>query len=161
MFAATAMWEELAFRGFLLPQLYLKLPGQHWARLWGALLLSQIVFACAHIPAHIMLRHLWGSALLQMLALQGFAGVLLGLLYFRTRNLWIAIGIHGLANAPTPLTGGALGWELPLVFLIAAWPWLVRRPYQRGFAAVTRAEQPLDADGSFPPIADIRGLHST
>ena len=101
----TALWEETAFRGFLLPQLYLKLSGHRWVRLWGALLLSQIVFAAAHIPAHVMIRHLTGLPLLRMLLLQGFAGILLGLLYLRTRNLWIAIGIC--------LVAAALAWLLP------------------------------------------------
>lgn len=138
MFLATALWEEVAFRGFLLPQLYLKIAGHRWLRLWGALILSQIIFAAAHAPAHIMLRDLSGGPLLQMLLLQGFAGLLLGLLYLRTRNLWIAVGIHGLANAPTPAFGGALGWEIPLLLILIAWPWIRRRPQARGFATVQR-----------------------
>ncbi len=141
MFLATALWEEIAFRGFLLPQLYLKLPGHHRVRFWGSLILSQIVFAVAHIPAHLLVRGLDGGQLLQMFLLQGLAGLLLGLVYLRTRNLWIAVGIHGLANAPTPLFGGALGWEIPLVLILIAWPWIRRRPAARGFARIERSSQ--------------------
>lgn len=154
MFLFTALWEELAFRGFLLPQLYLRLPGAHWLRLWAALLLSQVIFASAHIPAHVILRHLSGGALLQMLVLQGFAGLLLGLLYLRTRNLWIPVGIHGLANAPTPLVGGALGWEFPLILLIVAWPWIARRPRHRGFARVVEHDLFADAQVVGPDRTD-------
>jgi membrane protease YdiL (CAAX protease family) len=136
MFLATALYEEIAFRGFLLPQIYLKVRGSHRTKLAVALLGSQLVFAAAHIPAHIMIRQLSGGPLLQMLTLQVVAGIMLAILYLRTRNLWIAVGFHGLANAPTPLFGGALGWEIPLLVLLVAWPIIMRRPLQRGLAGV-------------------------
>jgi membrane protease YdiL (CAAX protease family) len=148
MFLATALWEELAFRGFLLPQVYLKLRGPHVVRFWAALILSQLVFAAAHIPAHIMIRHLSALPLLHMVLLQGFAGLLLGLLYFRTRNLWVCVGIHGLANAPTPLFGGAMTWELPLVLILLGWPWLTHRRRGRGLA-------PIVTTNSTPPVPTL------
>ena len=142
MILATALWEEVAFRGFLLPQLYLKLKGRRWLRIAMALALSQLVFAIAHAPAHIAIRNLWGAELAQMLLLQGIAGLMLGLLYLRTRNLWIVIGIHGLANAPTPLIGGAMGWEIPLLLLLVAWPWLARDRGARGLADIRPSDRP-------------------
>jgi len=136
MFLGAALYEEIAFRGFLFPQLYLKTRGTHRTRFWIALLLSQVVFAANHIPAHIALRNLSGSALWTTVLLQGIVGGLLVLLYLRTRNLWICIGIHGLVNAPTPLEAGASGPEWFLVILIVGWPWIARRPQHRGFARV-------------------------
>lgn len=136
MFLATALWEEIAFRGFLLPQIYLKLPGKHVVRVIAALLLSQFIFAISHVPSHILINNLSAGEVVQTTLLQGLAGLMLGLLYLRTRNLWIVIGIHGLANAPTPLIGGAMGWELPLLSLMVAWPWLVRSPKAKGLAPV-------------------------
>jgi membrane protease YdiL (CAAX protease family) len=136
MFLGPALYEEIAFRGFLFPQLYLKLRGSHRARLWTALLVSQALFAIGHIPAHIALRNLSGSALWTQVVLQGVVGVLLVLLYLRTRNLWIAVGIHGLANAPTSLIAGAWGWETFLIILVVGWPWLARRPQHRALAGV-------------------------
>ena len=138
MFAGTALYEEIAFRGFLFPQFYLKLRGSHRVRFWGALLASQFLFAIGHAPAHIVIRHLSGAALWTQVVLQGFAGVMLLLLYLRTRNLWIVIGVHGLADAATPIFRGALTWEYLLIALLVAWPWLVRRPTQRGLAVVER-----------------------
>ena len=136
MFLGAALYEEIAFRGFLFPQLYLKFRGSHRVRFWAALLVSQFLFAISHIPAHIMIRHLSGSTLWTQVILQGVAGVMLLLLYLRTRNLWISAGIHGLANAPTPLFEGAMGWEYFLIALLVAWPWIARRPTQRGLAKV-------------------------
>jgi membrane protease YdiL (CAAX protease family) len=143
MFLGTALYEEIAYRGFLFPQLYLKIRGTHHARLWIALILSQAVFAASHIPAHVALRNLSGSALWTTVVLQGIIGALLVLLYLRTRNLWISIGIHGLANAPTPLVAGASGFETFLIILVIGWPWIARRPQHRGFARVeSLAEDP-------------------
>lgn len=136
MFLGAALYEEIAYRGFLFPQLYLKIRGTHRARLWIALSLSQAVFAASHIPAHLAVRNLSGSALWTTVVLQGIIGILLALLYLRTRNLWISIGIHGLANAPTPLVAGASGFETFLIILVIGWPWIARRPQHRGFARV-------------------------
>lgn len=139
MFFATALYEEIGFRGFLYPQLYLKFPGSARARFWSALLVSQLVFAAAHIPGHLIIRHMSGGAdLLSVLARQFVAGVLLLLIYLRTRNLGIAIGLHGLANAPTPLFAGTLSWEIFLIALFVAWPWISRRPEDRGLATVVQ-----------------------
>ena len=136
MFLGAALYEEIGDRGFLFPQLYLKIRGTHRARFWIALLVSQAVFAASHIPAHVTIRNLSGSALLMTLVLQGVIGVLLVLLYLRTRNLWICIGIHGLANAPTPHVAGASGFEAFLLILLVGWPWIARRPQHRSLARV-------------------------
>jgi membrane protease YdiL (CAAX protease family) len=136
MFLGAALYEEIAYRGFLFPQIYLKIGGTHRKRFWIALLISQVVFAAGHIPAHITLRHLSGSVLWTTVFLQGITGVLLVLLYLRTRNLWICIGMHGLANAPTPLVAGASGFEAYLIILVIGWPWIARRPQHRRLARV-------------------------
>jgi membrane protease YdiL (CAAX protease family) len=144
MFLGAALYEEIAYRGFLFPQLYLKIGATNRARFWIALLFSQVVFAATHIPAHITLRHLSGSALWTTVLLQGITGGMLVLLYLRTRNLWISIGLHGLANAPTPLVAGASGFETFLIILVVGWPWIARRPQHRGFARVeSLAEGPI------------------
>ncbi|WP_435157354.1 CPBP family glutamic-type intramembrane protease [Haladaptatus sp. DFWS20] len=56
------------------------------------------------------------------------AGVLLAVLYYRTGNLFVAIGFHALINAPTMVVGAPAVGELTalvLVVLIAlVWPWI-------------------------------------
>ena len=136
MFLGAALYEEIAFRGFLFPQLYLKFRGSHRVRLWTAVFVSQFLFAIGHVPAHLMIRHLSGRGLWTTVILQGLIGVVLLLLYLRTRNLWITVGIHGLVNAPTPLLVGTVGSAPFLIALLIGWPWIVRRSQQRGLARV-------------------------
>jgi uncharacterized protein len=141
MFCTTALFEEVAFRGVLYPQLVLRLRAVAVEPRMAALtagVISQAVFAASHVPGHLLIRHMTGAQLWTELALQGVAGVLLLLLYLRTRNLWISVGLHGLANAPTPLVDGTVSWELPLLALLVSWPWLARRPEHRGLASVER-----------------------
>jgi uncharacterized protein len=142
MFLGTALFEEIAFRGFLYPQLVLKLRRRMSSELrvaWLAGLVSQVVFAASHLPGHLIIRELPGGALWTQVVFQGIAGALLLLLYLRTRNLWIVVGLHGLANAPTPLVPGTISWEIPLLVLLVAWPWLARKSEHRGFARVDAA----------------------
>jgi uncharacterized protein len=148
MFLGAALYEEIAYRGFLFPQLYLKIGGAHRMRLWSALLVSQAVFAASHIPAHVTIRNLTGSALWTTVVLQGIVGALLVLLFLRTRNLWISIGLHGLANAPTPLVAGASGFEMFLIILVIGWPWIARRPQHRGFARIESLAGSANTEGA-------------
>jgi membrane protease YdiL (CAAX protease family) len=143
MFLGAALYEEIAFRGFLFPQLYLKFRGSDRVRLWAAVFVSQFLFAIGHVPAHLMIRHLSGRGLWTTVVVQGLIGVVLVLLYLRTRNLWITVGIHGLVNAPTPLLVGTVGSAPFLIALLIGWPWIVRRSQQRGLArVVTRGTIP-------------------
>lgn len=156
MLLGAGLFEEVVNRGFLYPQMYLKFRGSHRLRMAAALLVSQTIFALAHIPAHILVRHMPGRQITMTVIAQGFAGVMLALLYLRTRNLWIGVGIHGLVNAPTSLFTATMPAETFLVLLVIAWPWLVRNPQQRGFAAVdpsTREVEPLLEILPEPPAA--------
>jgi uncharacterized protein len=71
--------EELLFRGLLL---------QRWALRWGvrpALLGSSLLFGCLHRNVN-------------MVGLTMF-GLVMGLLYLKTRSLWVPIVCHGINNA--------------------------------------------------------------
>jgi len=97
----NALFEEIAYRGFLFPQIYLRLPNSR-ARLALALLFSQGLFALAHIPNRIYLGMTLSEIALDQVMLIG-CGVLYALVYLRTSNLFIVVGIHALGNAPTSL----------------------------------------------------------
>ena len=153
MFLGAALYEEVAYRGFLFPQLYLRFRGSHRRRFWTAVIVSQVLFAIGHIPAHIVLRHLSGVVLWRTVVLQGLAGVMFLLLYLRTRNLWISIGIHGLADAPTPLIRGTESWEPFLILLLLVWPWIARKPEQRGLARI----EPIGHLRTAPVAFDFAG----
>lgn len=101
----NALFEEIAYRGFLFPQLYLWLTSLRdtpWKRFAAALLISQVAFALSHIPNRIYLRMTPGDIVIDLLMLVGW-GVLYTLLYLRTDNLFLVVGVHALGNTPTTL----------------------------------------------------------
>ena len=87
---AAPVFEEIIFRGFLLPSLTRYVP------VWGAILASSLLFAIAHLSL---------SEVLPLLAL----GMALGVVYTRSRNLLASMLLHGLWNAGTLLSLFVLG----------------------------------------------------
>ncbi|MEO1148164.1 MAG: type II CAAX endopeptidase family protein [Cyanobacteria bacterium J06638_22] len=79
---AAPVFEELLFRGFLLPSLTRYFP------VWGAIALSGLVFAIAHLS----LSEVIPLALL---------GSVLGIVYVRSRNLLAPMLLHSLWNSIT------------------------------------------------------------
>lgn len=104
----TALLEETLFRGVLLPQTYMRLAGRMrpaWA-LAAAVLVSQGLFALAHLPNRAMLG-VEGGALLQDLGMLFFVGLLFSLVYLATGNLFVPVALHALFNAPVLLVPGS------------------------------------------------------
>ncbi|HEY9607941.1 type II CAAX endopeptidase family protein [Allocoleopsis sp.] len=87
---AAPMFEEIFFRGFLLPSLTRYVP------VWGAIIVSGFLFALAHLSLSEVLP-------LAML------GIVLGIVYTRSRNLLASMLLHGLWNAGTLLSLFVLG----------------------------------------------------
>jgi membrane protease YdiL (CAAX protease family) len=149
----NALFEEIAFRGFLLPQLYGKLVG--WrdrprARLVVATLGSQAVFALMHIPVRLY-EGLALAELLPTLVFVWLLGMLFAAIYLLTDNLLFAVGVHALANQPTALFPGHIpGSELVVGLVIAIlWAWL-RRPRTAPAPATTPGVLRPSTGGSYP-----------
>ncbi|MEH2467303.1 CPBP family intramembrane glutamic endopeptidase [Nostoc sp.] len=87
---AAPFFEEILFRGFLLPSLTRYLP------VWGSILLSSLLFAIAHLSL---------SEILPLTAL----GIVLGVVYTRSRNLFAPMLLHSLWNSGTLLSLFVLG----------------------------------------------------
>jgi membrane protease YdiL (CAAX protease family) len=87
---AAPIFEELLFRGFLLPSLTRYIP------VWGAIFASSLLFAVAHLSL---------SEILPLSAL----GLVLGVVYTRSRNLLAPILLHSLWNSGTLLSLYILG----------------------------------------------------
>jgi membrane protease YdiL (CAAX protease family) len=87
---AAPIFEELLFRGFLLPSLTRYVP------VWGSILLSSLLFAIAHLSL---------SEILPLTAL----GIVLGVVYTRSRNLLAPMLLHSLWNSGTLLSLFLLG----------------------------------------------------
>ncbi|KAG9448423.1 hypothetical protein H6P81_014551 [Aristolochia fimbriata] len=73
------IWEEIIFRGFLLPSLTRYMP------VWCSILVSAIAFALAHFNAQRMLPLV-------------FLGVVMGVVFARSRNLFASMLLHSLWN---------------------------------------------------------------
>lgn len=73
------IWEEVIFRGFLLPSLTKYLP------VWGAIIVSSIAFALAHFSIQRMLP-------------LTFLGLVMGIVFVRSRNLLASMLLHSLWN---------------------------------------------------------------
>ncbi len=87
---AAPIFEEIIFRGFLLSSLTRYLP------VWGAIFLSSLIFALAHLSLSEVLP-------LTMLA------IVLGVVYTRSRNLLASMLLHSLYNSGTLLSLYILG----------------------------------------------------
>ncbi|WP_298921308.1 type II CAAX endopeptidase family protein [uncultured Nostoc sp.] len=87
---AAPFFEEILFRGFLLPSLTRYLP------VWGSILISSLLFAIAHLSL---------SEILPLTAL----GIVLGVVYTRSRNLFAPMLLHSLWNSGTLLSLFLLG----------------------------------------------------
>ncbi|MBD2038472.1 CPBP family intramembrane metalloprotease [Leptolyngbya sp. FACHB-321] len=87
---AAPIFEELLFRGFLLPSLTRYMP------VWGAIVLSSFIFALAHLSL---------SEVLPLMTL----GIVLGFVYSRSRNLLASMLLHSLWNSGTLLSLFVLG----------------------------------------------------
>lgn len=102
----TALVEEIIFRGYLLTQVREKLHrrwlGSARRALIPALLISQFSFAVFHLPGHIASGLGPVDIVIELVRLT-LLGTLFALLYLRTGNLFIGIGIHSLSNNPTAL----------------------------------------------------------
>lgn len=87
---AAPFFEEVIFRGFLLPSLSRYVP------VWGAILLSGLLFAMAHLNI---------SEVLPLTVL----GIVLGFIYVRSGNLLSSMIVHALWNSGTLMSLFILG----------------------------------------------------
>jgi membrane protease YdiL (CAAX protease family) len=126
----NALYEEITFRGFLLPQIYLKL--ERWRerpalRIASAVVLSVTMFALIHIPIRLW-TGVTPAELPESLLWVALLGVMYAIIYLRTGNLFFTIGAHALANAPTMLLVGDSGYAIMACALIITvlWPYAAR-----------------------------------
>jgi uncharacterized protein len=124
--------EEIALRGFLLTQLYLRFTRDRrdpTAGEVGAVALTVLAGCLAVLPATLPYPSLEVAAVHQATCLG--IGVFLCWLYLRTRNIFFAIGVHALLIAPSPIVAGPRGggsWFHPLVIGVLAGLWALLWP---------------------------------
>jgi uncharacterized protein len=95
----VAVQEEIIFRGFLMPQVYLRIKKDNYImRMILALVISQGLFAIWHIPIRVFSGMSLISTTISLITVF-MLGIIFALIYIRTDNIFIAMGIHGLWNA--------------------------------------------------------------
>lgn len=136
----NALYEEITFRGFFLPQLYLKL--DRWSdrpalRMVAAVALSITMFALIHIPNRLWTGTTLAELPVSLLWVAGL-GVIFAAIYLRTGNLFFTVGVHALSNAPTMLFAGDNGYTMMAcaVIIAALWPLATRLGMRRSGAVV-------------------------
>jgi len=132
MLVGTALYEEVGFRGFLLVQFDMKLKDAltyRCLRVALALLISQMFFTLIHIPWKVM-NDGWTMTVFFELVFSVFLnGLIYGVLYLRTENLFFVMGVHALGNAPMPLISPLI--EPSILVLLLAIVWAVVWPKLR------------------------------
>jgi membrane protease YdiL (CAAX protease family) len=124
MLFGTALYEEVGYRGFLLVQFRMKMEDVTRNRILKivlALIVSQTLFTLLHIPWNVFNQG-WTTAVLFDLLFSVFMnGIIYGLLYLRTENLFFVMFVHAFGNAPTSLFISYLGPSNILLLLAIVW----------------------------------------
>jgi membrane protease YdiL (CAAX protease family) len=129
MLFGTALFEEIGFRGFLLVQLMAHLGrvvGNRTLSIGLALLVSQTFFTLIHVPWKVINQG-WTTAVFLDLIFSVFMnGMIYGLFYLRTQNLFFVMIVHALGNAPSLLIKRSIEPSIVLLLLsiicCAVWP---------------------------------------
>lgn len=146
MVFGTAFFEDSIFRGYLLPQLYLRLgsvfPG-HGARTVAAVGCCATIFSLWHLPTILLNREVSTAAVAGALLYMALGGIMLSLLFLRTGRLSVVIACHALVNAPTllvsaPVSGASLAGLVGVAAIIAG-PLLVGQRWSPGLVRPTEA----------------------
>ncbi|HEY9062232.1 MAG TPA: type II CAAX endopeptidase family protein [Pseudobacteroides sp.] len=124
----NALFEEIAFRGFLLVQLSKKC-GNKKPNIILGLVISQLIFALIHVPNRI----LNGMSILEILPsllIVFLLGVFFSIIYLFTDNLFLAVGIHSLWNMPLLIFDGLQSiWVVMAmsIVLVIAWEAIIAK----------------------------------
>lgn len=116
-FFEVGLGEEFVFRGMIQNRLAVILRSP-----WGAIFLSAFIFGVVHAPGMYMrgagiIEGLGGAPSLlttisYCIAVQSVTGIFFGIIWLRTRNLWILMGIHAVTDLVPHLYGFVKTWEL-------------------------------------------------
>lgn len=100
----NALQEEISFRGFLFVQLIHKLKSfsRPTTGVALALLSSQAIFAAMHIPIRLY-NGASPLTIIKSLLLLIIIGTIFAVIYLRTGNLFVVVGVHALYNKPVSL----------------------------------------------------------
>lgn len=110
-----AFLEEVLCRAYVIPQVYLLLRNKikHKATaLLLALLLTQLLFALAHLPRDVFRFDLDFGTIIGKQSELLMSGLILSLVYLRTRNVFFLAIFHAFMNYGLPITGTEADFKL-------------------------------------------------
>lgn len=94
----VALFEEVIFRGFLIPQIFIRLKSNKNSRMVITLVISQILFSVVHIPVRIVNGIDFTTLIISLTALFAI-GLMFSFIFLLTENLFIAMGGHVIWDA--------------------------------------------------------------
>ncbi|AHM60060.1 hypothetical protein D770_09015 [Flammeovirgaceae bacterium 311] len=116
-----AFAEEILCRVYLIPQCFLLLGRKikHKATaLLLSLVLSQLLFAAAHLPRDLFRFDVSAATIISTQAQLFMSGIILSLVYLRTRNVVFLGLFHAFMNYGLPITG--MDADFKLYYMVAA-----------------------------------------
>ena len=130
-----AFFDELTYRGLLLPQIHLKcrryINLEDRLTLGLAILISQTIYLIIQLPLISLLTSTGISSAMALTSLF-FLSILNSLIYLQTKNLYIVIGMHALWYHPVFVAAPSIPHTFILVLLaigfILIWPMLPNSP---------------------------------
>jgi membrane protease YdiL (CAAX protease family) len=124
MLFGTALYEEVGYRGFLLVQFKMKMEDittNRTLQISLSLIASQTLFTLLHVPWKVLNQGWTTAALFDLLFSIFMNGIIYGLLYLRTENLFFVMFVHAFGNAPTSLFNSYFGSSNILIILAIIW----------------------------------------
>ncbi len=118
--AAVGCFEELAFRGFLLPYIAEKLKGRPHAPFFAALI-SSAVFAVVHL-VNLLVSPGAAGAVIQQIGYSFLIGGMCACVLYATRSIWLCAAIHAVYNffgQVLSRLGDRTGWDMPTILITA------------------------------------------
>lgn len=91
----VALFEEVAFRGFLIPQVFIRLKSNGSFRMLVTLIISQFLFSIVHIPIRLVSGVNFLELVMSLVSVF-VIGLIFSFIYLLTENLFIAMGIHAI-----------------------------------------------------------------
>ena len=114
----SSLLEEIIFRGILLIQLYLIFIANksHKSTIIYSLATSAIIFVLFHIPNRVLI-YTPDNLILDTISLI-FGSTLLGIIFFKTKNLPFVVGFHSLINDPSSIIVTSFPVQLIIFILV-------------------------------------------
>ncbi len=124
----NSLAEETLFRGYLLPQAYLRVArvSRRRVALIAGLLAPLALSVLIHVPRLVYEEKIVGADLIESMFWTFWFGIALALVFLVTRNLFICVGLHAVWNArPTMIEASwqhlDRAWWVWVAMLIIGW----------------------------------------